>query len=194
MAMPHRIELSDSTFSRLQAHAVPLVDSPETMILRLLDAYEGKREEGEEAQQSGPRDVRDFDPFNPPDLTHTKVLTAMFAGSVVEPAETHWNGLMNAAVRFAFTKAQGREALAKLILINFAIGKKEDEGYRLLEGTGLSVQGQDANSAWRAVAHIARRLGPSVNVIFVWRHNERAAFPGVTGQMRIAGTTTAGTT
>ena len=36
------VELSPQTFARLQAHAVPLVDSIETVIGRLIDFYEAR--------------------------------------------------------------------------------------------------------------------------------------------------------
>ena len=36
------IEVSESTFSRLQANATPLVDTVDAVIVRLLDAYEKK--------------------------------------------------------------------------------------------------------------------------------------------------------
>lgn len=38
-----KIELSNRTFKRLQRHAVPLKDSPEDVIVRLLDAFETTR-------------------------------------------------------------------------------------------------------------------------------------------------------
>jgi hypothetical protein len=185
--MTRTIELSDSTFSRLQAFAVPLVDTAESTIIRLLDAYEGKTEPGEGAFDPVRREIREFESDDPPDLTHTKVLAASFAGKALGPSETHWNGLLNTAVRAAAADGRSIEELQRLILVNFTAGRKEDEGYRFLEGAGLSVQGQDANAAWRAVAHIAKRLGVSVNVVFVWRQNERAAHPGVSAQLRISG-------
>jgi hypothetical protein len=66
-----------------------------------------------------------------------------------------------------------------------AAGRKEDEGYRFMPEIGLSIQGQDANSAWRGARHIARQLGIPVETEFLWRHKEGAAFPGVTGRLSI---------
>ena len=38
-----RIDVSEQTFKRLQRHAVPLKDTPEDVIMKLIDAYEGKK-------------------------------------------------------------------------------------------------------------------------------------------------------
>jgi hypothetical protein len=133
--------------------------------------------------------IQDFNPFGPPDLTHTKVLSASINGDSLQPGEIHWNGILNATLRLVMRSEPSYDELRRLITINFIVGIKQDEGYRLVEGTGLSVQGQDSNAAWQAVSHISRQIGCSVNVVFVWRQNESAAFPGKTAQFRIAGTT-----
>jgi hypothetical protein len=49
----------------------------------------------------------------------------------------------------------------------------------------LSVQGQDANAAWRAVMFIVQNLNASVEVSFIWRNKEGAENPGKTGSMRL---------
>ena len=38
-----KIEISDRTFNRLQQHAVPLKDTPEDVIVKLLNAYEKRK-------------------------------------------------------------------------------------------------------------------------------------------------------
>jgi hypothetical protein len=48
-------------------------------------------------------------------------------------------------------------------------GKKEDEGYRYLADVNLSVQGQDANAAWKGASHMAKQLNCPFEVIFAWR-------------------------
>jgi hypothetical protein len=63
-------------------------------------------------------------------------------------------------------------------------GQKTDEGYHFLEDAGLSVQGQDANGAWRSVMFIVQNLKASVEVSFIWRNKEGAEHPGKTGSMR----------
>lgn len=191
--MPPSVDLSPATFTRLQTHAVPLVDTIESVINRLLDAYETKAGETNATtpMPAGcgpePGHPRQFNPNTAPDLTHTKVLAIEFAGKPLERGEANWNGLLNAAVRAAYAKTQSADELKKLVIVNFVAGRKSDEGYRFLSDIDLSVQGQDANGAWRAACHAAQQLGCELTATFVWREKEGAAFPGTTGQFHISG-------
>lgn len=187
--MSPSVDLSPATFTRLQAHAVPLVDTIETVINRLLDAYETKSGTPAPIGDSGAEVIatRQFNPNTPPDLTHTKVLAIEFDGKPLPRGEVNWNGLLVAAIRAARAKAKSAVELKKLVIVNFVEGKKSDEGYRILSDIGMSVQGQDANGAWRGACHAAQRLGCELKVTFIWREKEGAAFPGTTGQFHIGG-------
>ena len=66
-------------------------------------------------------------------------------------------------------------------------GRKEDEGYHYLPEVNFSVQGQDANAAWRGVAFIAQNLNVPVEVSFLWRNKDGAEHPGKPGTMRLYG-------
>ncbi len=184
--MPPAIELSTETFARLQTHAEPLVDTIETVIGRLIDFYEAH----DGAPDAAPRDdknIRTFSPLGPPSLTHTKVLSIEFCGKTLTHAQTNWNALLIAAVTAAKARATKPADLEQLIATPFLVGKKTDEGYRHLPELDLSVQGQDANGAWKAACHIARALDLPLTVRFVWREKEAAAFPGIVGQFVITG-------
>jgi hypothetical protein len=178
------VELSSQTFARLQTHAVPLVDNIETVITRLIDFYEARDGVPPAAGLDGADGkVRKFNPLSPPVLTHTKVLTVEFCGKALEHSQANWNGLLNAAVREAKGRAKSAAEFKQLVLIPFTDGKKVDEGYRFLAELGISIQGQDANGAWKAACYIAQKLALPLAVTFVWREKEGAAFPGVTGRL-----------
>lgn len=187
--MSPSVDLSPATFSRLQTHAVPLVDTIESVITRLLDAYEAKSGIPTASPDNAGANTtaRQFNPNTPPDLTHTKVLAIEFDGKPLARGEANWNGLLNAAIREARAKAKSSADLRKLVIVNFVEGQKSDEGYRFLPDIGLSVQGQDANGAWRGACHVAQRLGLKLKATFLWRDKEGAAFPGVTGEFHIKG-------
>ena len=180
------VELSSQTFTRLQTHAVPLVDNIETVITRLIDFYEARDGAPVDAPADGAGGkVRQFNPLSPPVLTHTKVLAVEFCGKPLEHSQANWNGLLNATVREAKGRAKSTTELKQLVVIPHTDGKKVDEGYRFLSELGFSIQGQDANGAWKAACHIAQRLALPLAVTFVWREKEGAAFPGVTGRLSI---------
>lgn len=184
--MSPAVDLSPATFSRLQSHAVPLIDSIESVINRLIDFYE-KQPNAPATDGGDGQIVRAFNPNTPPDLTHAKILGVSFDGKQLGRGQDNWNGLLNVAVREAKTRSKSAAEFKQLMVVNYVDGDKQDEGYRPLSGTDISVQGQDANGAWRAACHIAQQLGCPLSVKFAWREKEGAAFPGVTGQLTLAG-------
>ncbi len=182
------VELSPQTFARLQAHAVPLIDNIETVIGRLIDFYESRDGAPVPAKDDGAGGkIRQFNPLSPPSLTHTKVLAIEFCGRPLEHGQANWNGLLTAAVRVAKSRTKATADLKQLVIIPYVDGQKTDEGYRYLPELGISVQGQDANGAWKAACHIAQKLGLALTARFVWREKDGAAFPGITGQFTVQG-------
>lgn len=182
--MPQSVELSDVAFARLQKLATPLVDSIETVIMKLTDFYEKQH-------SLSPAPIRPdtlstpspqhFKTGAPPDLTHTKVLSVKIGGIPLK--KPNWNGLLFEVIRRANGRLGNNDNAKRIMLVNFVHGQKEDEGYRFIPEVGLSVQGQDANSAWRGASHIAQQIGIPIEAEFLWRNKEGASFPGVTGRL-----------
>jgi hypothetical protein len=187
--MSHSVELSDTTFNRLQRLAVPLVDTTESVIVKLAAFWEehstltnGMAAVPSPAFESSPT-VQAFDARSPPNLKHTKLLSAKIEGTSIHPT---WNGLLFDMIRRIPKQQIARNDEARrLIIINFTTGKKEDEGYKFIPDLGISVQGQDANDAWKGASHIAQKLGIHIEADFLWRMKEGSAFPGVTGRLSI---------
>jgi hypothetical protein len=128
---------------------------------------------------------RQFAPMTPPNLTHTKILSVELCGKRLDHSQTNWNSLLVATIREAKARTKSANEFKQLVVVNFVIGKKTEEGYRFVSDIGISVQQQDANAAWRAARHIAQQLHIPLFVTFIWRQKEGAAFPGVTGQLSV---------
>lgn len=183
--MSPSIDLTDELFTRLQKHAVPLVDTPLTVIARALDALEaGDEEPSSPAQTAGPRS---FNPAAAPNLSHTTPRRAQVAGRSLAKNDTYWNPILFAVIVEAAKQGTSAEDLLDLLTVPAVKGKKEDSGYRYLAEAGLSVQGQDANSAWKQTYLVASSIGIHVQVVFVWQDNPKAAMPGVTGSLFVEG-------
>lgn len=183
--MSPTIDLTDEIFSRLQKHAVPLIDTPLTVISRALDALEsGDEDPSGHAQSTGPRS---FNPAAAPNLSHTTPRRAQVAGRPLAKADTYWNPIMFAVIEEAARKGTGADDLLELLTIPSVKGQKEGSGYRYLPEAGISVQGQDANSAWKQTYRIASSIGIHVQVVFVWQDTPKAAMPNVTGSFFIEG-------
>lgn len=69
--------------------------------------------------------------------------------------------------------------------VNIVKGKKTNEGYRDLPDIDISVQGQDANSACHGIVTAAQALRIELDLGFIWRHKEGAAFPGERARLHI---------
>lgn len=177
-----KVELSESLVERLKGHAEPLVDTFETVIVRLLDAYDAKNGRPVDVAKKLDMSVRDFSPLMPPNLKHTKILSATLGSTELTRNQATWNGMLNWCVELAVQNSESIQDLRKWLLVNFVSGQKEDEGYRYLPSVGLSIQGQDANTAWKATFHILRALNYPATIIFSWRDKEDAEFPGLVGR------------
>lgn len=183
--MAPSIEITDEIFARLQRHAVPLVDTPLTIISRALDALEaGDEDTISSAASTGPRS---FNPAAPPNLSHTTPKRAQVAGNALPKGETYWNPIMFAVITQAAKNGVSAEDLLDLLTIPAVKGKKEGSGYRYLAEAGISVQGQDANSAWKQAYRIASSIGVPVQVVFVWQDTPKAAMPNATGSFFVEG-------
>ena len=177
----HTVAISQDTFSRLQKNAVPLVDSIETVINRALDALEV----GGATTNATASLIRTFNPESPPSLSFTTVRSVVFEGIRHTPSETYWNSILMNAVRHAAKKGLSPKQISELIIVNHVDGEKNDVGYKYIDVAGVSVQGQDANAAWKAAYHLAINLDLSIEVTFFWQDNPKAAFPGQSGSFSV---------
>ena len=177
------VRISEAVFQRLQSHAEPFVDSPETVIQRLLDHWDtthksdAKGSLAEVAARRATVDADRFNPTNPPDLTHTKLTSAVVDG---RPAAT-WNELVDAAHRGAMERVRSFEKLRAATQSHIAKGRKSDSGFHYLEDIDVSLQGIDSDYAWRNAMHLARAFDMPIRVEFEWRHKPTAAHPGKRG-------------
>lgn len=175
------VDLSEPTYQQLQKLAEPFVDkTPEDVIIKLIHSYVGGSQTATAPISSGPKE---YGIGAAPNLGHTKVLSAELNGVALQNA--NWNRLLDQVILQAANKLKDVKALKELIVVNSVEGKKEDQGYRFLSAAGVSVQGQDSNGAWKAVAHLAKAAKFSVQVVFVWYDNPKAANPGRTGKLTI---------
>lgn len=181
-----QIAVQDQTFERLQRHARPFVDTPDTIINLALDALEQCARPSASSNGHVMQTERRIDLRALPNLTHTKVLDASVEG--VPVAKANWNLLLDEMLRRAMKRVGTFDKLRQLCPVNMVKGRKEDEGYSYLSDIDVSVQGQDANGACRTVVTAAQGLGIAIEIGFMWRHKESAAHPGERARLQIAGT------
>lgn len=185
--MPPVIRISDSIFKRLQAPdlATALVDTPASVIEKLLDFYEERRPELKDVTNRPDRitsngDAVVFDADSPPDLTHTRVLAAEFAGCTA----SSWNDLVKVAHRCSLEHFNSFETLRSSTQSNVVKGRRTDSGFHYVADLNISIQYAEANRAWPNTLHLARKLGVPVSVHFEWREKDNGhARKGVLASM-----------
>jgi hypothetical protein len=173
------ISISDETFAKMQTLATPLVDTPDTLIDRALGALAEKENPTNRQSESS---VRSFNPGAPPSLAHTTPNAMTLCGTRFAKAETSWNHLMVATIREAARRGKSPQELHLMLTVNSVLGRKQDSGYKFLPDVGISVQGQDANGAWRQTYEIASMMNLGVEVEFSWQNKPKAAMPNVRGR------------
>lgn len=75
------------------------------------------------------------------------------------------------------------DELRKQTLSHVVKGEKSDCGFRYIPEANISVQGVDANLAWRNTFHLVEKLKVSIEIYIEWRNKEEAAFPGEKGKL-----------
>lgn len=176
------IEISEADFQRLQRIAVPLVDTPGTVMTKLLDSYE-KANGATVPKTPAKSNVLQFDPGNIPPLTHTKLLAAEFDGET--PSKITWDALVQLALTRVMKKCATIKDLQRQSGANVTNGEKRDEGYKFLASQGFSYQGVSAEDAAKIVIRCARSLGCSAFFEFEWRDKPEAFQPGKRGAFKI---------
>jgi len=174
------IEISETDFQRLQKIAVPLIDTPKTVLTKLLDSYEkansAQLPKTPNGRARAPVAVEEFGPSNIPPLTHAKLMAAQFGKFV--PEKTSWDSLVQLALTRVMEKCKDARELQRLSGANLVGGEKHDEGYKHLGSQGFSYQGVSAEDAAKIVVRCAKALGCAAFFEFEWRDKEGAFKPG----------------
>lgn len=175
--MTPNIEISDTDFERLQQLATPFVDTPASVISRLLDEHLLK----DEKQKQTPQTNRpSYHSENLPSLRHTKVISGKLNGK--RPKKNQWNSLVELALQEA--NSMGKIDLDSLNVLkskcnlNVVKGNKTDQGYAYISDIDISYQRVSAEHAGNVLTMFANWLNSQLEIEFEWRQNEDAFRPG----------------
>ena len=177
--------IEQATFERLSRHAVPLVDTADSVVNRALDALE--RGAVPPAPCERRKAERRIDPRALPNLTHTKVLEVVINGAPIP--RPNWKNVLKALLHRAMRRVGSFGELHRLCQGKVPIveGRKTDRGFEYIPALGVSIQGQNAQDVCVALVTVAQEFGIEVDIGLEWRDKEGAAFPGERARLRIAG-------
>lgn len=184
------VTIEQSTFERLQNHAEPFVDTPDSVIVRALDALEDEhaptRGDVSKPLSAPSDDLMWLVPDEPlPDLKHARLLNAVVARRPVVGA--NWNNVLRHLLQLAVDEGHSVGEIRRLCAVNLVAGRKEDEGYRHLAEAGISYQGLNANAAAAAAVELAKRTGVALELDFEWRRKPQALHPGRRARLHLSG-------
>ena len=184
------IRISDESFARLQKHATPFIDTPAIVIERMLDYYDLHQDSSSKTTESTKpkpldlqptsvlfNDAKQYDPFSPPNLTHTDPLHIELNGQRIP--KLNWASLIDEVHRAAFRRLDPVKAL--MISSIIVKGRKEDEGFHYKDDIDASIRGVDAKHAWSISLDIAQKLHIPIQVVFKWKPKKGADHPGEVG-------------
>jgi hypothetical protein len=178
--MTPQITLDSSTIERLKAFAEPLVDTYDTVVNRAIDALQAAK-----ATQPDQNGVTTFNPAAPPDLSFTTVKRIKFEGDYLPASEAWWNTFLFKLIREA-AKTMKSDELDNLLFINKSQGIKATNGYKHIPEANISVQGQDANNAWKQSYDLLKALKLPTEIDFTWQDNPKAVSPNKRGRFVVA--------
>ena len=161
------IEISDDNFQRLQKVAIPLVDTLNSVITKLIDSYETNNSNYNNNINKIGNNYEKFEPDKIPPLLHTKLMSARFNDLV--PEKTNWDSLVRLALKQVFDKYKNTGELYRLSGANVVDGQKNDEGYKFVSSHNFSYQGVSAEEAAKIVVRCAKALGCKTFFEFEWR-------------------------
>lgn len=168
------VRIPEPLYKRLQAIAIPFEDTPITVIERLLNEYEANNQTRQVSEIDN--NYMDLGSFTRNDLRHTRVIRATIDGREIR--QPNWNKIVHAIHEFAVRQGMSVDRLINLTLSNVVKGENNTSGFNYLPETNISVQGVDANLAWRNTLHLAKNLEVPIEIYFEWRDKEGAAYRG----------------
>lgn len=181
------IQVSDENFARLQAAATPFVDTPDSVIGRLLDLTGSSLSFVPPSDNSAatvhaairsPTKIREC-VVDEGDLAFTKVLSA----TIGSRRASKWNELLVAAHAEALGHLGSLNAIRRISQAALSDGDRKDSGYHYSPALGFSIQYVDSNKAWEYSLKIAKELRVEIDVAFMWRSREGAQRPGEDGHL-----------
>lgn len=186
------IEISDATNARLQGMAMPLVDTYETVITRLLDAFEKGERQSHPTTSAAPGapigeagQKMEFDWRNAPSLTHTTITSVNLDGNNFVKSDTYWNTILLRVIEAAHKNGMSKEAIFAFLKVNKYMGEKTINGFKYVPDVGISFQNGNSETAFRQIFDLASHCGMKLELHFRWQGKEDAAYPNREGFFRI---------
>lgn len=186
MKMMPVVRLNDATFVDLKSIATWVgsrtpSETIDQLVKEKMAALDLERDvEPESSVENDNGDHLVFD--KTPGLSFTKVMSADVEGKALR--KPNWASILLAVIAALKSRGMSGEKLVRELQVPSKPTDYDEDGYRFHPELGISVQGQSAPDAWKEASRIAAKHQIPLKVVFQWRDNEKAQYPGRTGVLR----------
>jgi len=173
------IDVSPAAFNYLKSLAEPFVDTPESVLERVIVQHRRFSESAvSPADSSGePAGATLYRMSNIPPMRFTRIEGAELDGKQL--VARNWNTLIEELIRTCRAKGYVPEEIQKKLRANTANGRGAKHlGYRFIREVDFSFQGLDAQRACEAALELATDFVMHLTISFSWRQNDSAHRPG----------------
>ncbi len=177
------IKINESTYKRLQSIGKTFEDSVDSVINKLIDSYQQNNREGLKIPRGGKNEppLRKINPDQLSVLQFSKILSATIDG---KPDATNWNKLMRNVISASVNKTNDRN-WDHYFKMNIKEGEFNQKNYTYLPDLDITVQGQNAENACKAIRAFAKKAELSIEIKFRWQDIDKASYPGECGILRL---------
>lgn len=186
MKMMPVVRLNDATFVDLKSIATWVgsrtpSETIDQLVKEKMAALDLERDvEPESSVENDDGDHLVFD--KTPGLSFTKVMSADVEGKALR--KPNWASILLAVIAALKSRGMSGEKLVRELQVPSKATDYDEDGYRFHPELGIAVQGQSAPDAWKEASRIAAKHKIPLKVVFQWRDNEKAQYPGRTGVLR----------
>ena len=179
------IEISESTYLRLEEHISGFRETEENVIIKALDALELSQKKNSQKKSNVESVVSQlhFNSNQIPNLYHSKPISMKVDG--VMSHIKNWNELLYPILRIAIDRGLSNLDLKHRYALNVMKDSGINEKYHFVPTIGLWVQPMSSNDIMKRVKKIVNDLGIELEIEIRWHQNIKAQFPGREARIQI---------
>jgi hypothetical protein len=176
----HEISISKDSYKYIQSLAVPLEDTPASVIERIIADHRLLATPSTPKTSSTPN--MKFTLSTLPNVSFTILKSASIAATPVK--NLYWNDVLEELIAYCARSHEASVIVGNLSL-QTQLGKSTDKGYRYIESAGFSFQGVDAVRACKNIAGLSSKFNIPIELELHWQNSPKAQFAGETGRISL---------
>lgn len=173
------IEISDRAFAYLKGRAEPFVDTPLSVLDRIL--FEKPHQPLTLAPTNQGATLM-FTGTSAPPVKFAIIRSAILSGQ--KAVKNTWNHLLEDMITHCCKKGAPSQTVREALKANTADGEVSENGFRYVSAAGFSFQGLEANRVCENIITLAEKFGVPFEIEIQWSLEEGAAHPGAVALLR----------